>query len=416
MAKDLAIVLAGGAGKRLLLLSERRAKPAVPFGGIYRIIDFALSNCVNSGIGHVFVLSQYLPRSLWRHLDFGKPWDLDRLEGEMMILQPYVGSSESKWYEGNADAVYQNLHFIRERSPETVLILGGDHVYKMDYRPLLRFHKEKKADLTVAVKKVRPEETTKFGTCLLDEDKQIVEFEEKARHPKSNLASMGIYVFDTEALADCLIKDSKNANSSHDFGRDIVPWAIGDRRVCGYEFNGYWQDVGTINAYFESNMELLHPNPPIDLDDPEWPILTNFEDLPPARLLRLGHVTESMICDGCVINGTVESSIISPGVIVEEGAVIRNSIICAGCTISGGVKINLSILDKHVSVGRNAKIGCGVDFRPNEEHSSIMASGVTLIGRGSHIPADSVIGRNCLVQTPRGTDRPLQVESGNTLV
>jgi glucose-1-phosphate adenylyltransferase len=195
-----------------------------------------------------------------------------------------------------------------------------------------------------------------------------------------------------------------------------VPWAIGDRRVCGYEFNGYWQDVGTINAYFEANMELLHPNPPIDLDDPEWPILTNFEDLPPARLLRLGHVTESMICDGCVINGTVESSIISPGVIVEEGAVIRNSIICAGCTISGGVKINLSILDKHVSVGRNAKIGCGVDFRPNEEHSSIMASGVTLIGRGSHIPADSVIGRNCLVQTPRGTDRPLQVESGNTLV
>jgi glucose-1-phosphate adenylyltransferase len=416
MAEDLAIILAGGAGKRLLLLSERRAKPAVPFGGIYRIIDFALSNCVNSGVGHVFVLSQYLPRSLWRHLNFGKPWDLDRLKAEMMILSPYVGSSESKWYDGNADAVYQNLHFIRERSPKRVLILGGDHVYKMDYRPLLDFHRKKGADLTVAVKRVRPEETTKFGTCLLDDDKRIIEFEEKASRPKSNLASMGIYVFDTEMLADCLIKDARNANSTHDFGRDIVPWTIADRHVCGYEFNGYWQDVGTVSTYFESNMDLLRPEPPIDLDDRDWPILTNIEDLPPARLLKLGRASESMICDGCIINGTVESSIISPNVVIEEGAVVRNSIIFAGCVISHGAKINLSIVDKHVSVGPNVKIGSGVDFRPNEEHPSILASGVTVIGRGSHIPADSVIGRNCLVQTRGGADGPLHVESGETLV
>ena len=416
MAEDLAIILAGGAGKRLLLLSERRAKPVVPFGGIYRIIDFALSNCVNSGIGHVFVLSQYLPRSLWRHLNFGKPWDLDRLKAEMMILQPYVGSSQSRWYEGNADAVYQNLHFVRERSPEAVLVLGGDHVYKMDYRPLLDFHKKKGADLTVAVKRVRPEETTKFGTCLLNEDRRIIEFEEKASRPKSNLASMGIYVFDTEVLADCLIKDARNANSTHDFGRDVVSWAISDRRVYGYEFNGYWQDVGTISTYFESNMELLRPDPPMDLDDRDWPILTHIEDLPPARLLKHGRASESMICDGCMINGTVESSIISPGVVIEEGAVVRNSIIFAGCIISRGAKINLSIVDKHVSIGPNAKIGSGVDFRPNEEHASIMASGVTVIGRGSHIPGDSVIGRNCLVQARRGAEGPLHVESGKTLV
>jgi glucose-1-phosphate adenylyltransferase len=415
VAKDLVIVLAGGAGKRLLLLSERRAKPAVPFGGIYRIIDFCLSNCVNSGLNHVLVLSQYLPRSLWRHLDFGSHWDLDRLDSEMMILQPYVGSAESKWYEGNADAVYQNLHFIQERSPEAVLILGGDHVYKMDYRPLLAFHKERRADVTVAVKRVRREETTKFGTCLLDDDRQIVQFEEKAKNPRSDLASMGIYVFNTEVLVDSLIKDARNSSSTHDFGRDVVSWLFGERRVFGYEFKGYWQDVGTVSAYFESNMELLHPNPPIDLDDPDWPLLTNFENLPPARLMASGRVSDSMICDGAIINGTVSSSIISPNVVVEEGAVIRNSIIFADCVVSAGAKINLSVIDKKVSVGRNAKIGSGVDFRPNEDHPTILSSGVTVIGRSSQIPADSVIGRNCLVHTPRALDGPIQVDSGGTL-
>jgi glucose-1-phosphate adenylyltransferase len=415
VAKDLVIVLAGGAGKRLLLLSERRAKPAVPFGGIYRIIDFALSNCVNSGLDHVFVLSQYLPRSLWRHLEFGGPWDFDRSKSEMMILQPYVGSPESRWYAGNADAVYQNLHFIQERSPEAVLVLGGDHVYKMDYRPLLAFHKERRADLTVAVKRVRPEETVKFGTCLLGEDKRIVEFEEKAKNAKSNLASMGIYVFDTDVLVDCLIKDARNTTSTHDFGHDIVTWLFEERRVYGYEFNGYWQDVGTISTYFESNMELLHPNPPLELADHDWPILTNAEDLPPARLLGQARVAESMISDGSIINGTVESSIISPGVVVEEGAVIRNSIIFERCVVSSGAKISLAIIDKKVSVGRNAKIGSGVDFRANEDHPTIMSSGVTVIGRNSIIPADSVVGRNCLVHTP-AAEVPLRVESGRTLV
>jgi glucose-1-phosphate adenylyltransferase len=416
VANDLVVVLAGGAGKRLLLLSERRAKPAVPFGGIYRIIDFSLSNCVNSGLNRVFVLSQYLPRSLWRHLNFGKPWEMDRLNSEMMILQPYVGSPESRWYEGSADAVYQNLHFIQERSPEAVLILGGDHIYKMDYRPLLAFHKERRADLTVAVKRVKPEETTKFGTCLLDEDRRIIQFEEKARNPKSNLASMGIYVFDVNVLVDSLIKDARNSTSTHDFGRDIVPWLVEERRVFGYEFNGYWQDVGTISTYFESNMDLLHPNPALDLDDPDWPILTNLEDLPPARLLGRSRVTESMICGGSIINGTVESSIVSPGVVIEEGAVVRNAIIFERCVVSSGAKISLAVIDKKVSVGRNAKIGSGVDFRPNEDHPSIMSSGVTVIGRNSNIPADSIVGRNCLVHTPGAVDGPLRVESGKTLV
>jgi len=220
MAKDLVIILAGGSGKRLLLLSAQRAKPAVPFAGTYRIVDFALSNCVNSGLRQVFVLSQYEPRSLWKHLDFGNPWDLTGRGGEVVILQPYIGNVERRWYEGSADAVRRNLHFIEERYPESVLILGGDHIYRMDYRKLLAFHKQKNADLTVAVTKVPPEEAVKFGTCVLDNDKRISQFEEKARSPKSTLASMGIYVFDSKVLSEAL--QEEDAATAHDFGRDIV--------------------------------------------------------------------------------------------------------------------------------------------------------------------------------------------------
>jgi glucose-1-phosphate adenylyltransferase len=414
MAKDLVIVLAGGAGKRLLLLSEYRAKPAVPFGGIYRIVDFALSNCVNSGLFNIFVLSQYRPRSLMRHLDFGNPWDLNRLDAGMVILQPYVGNVGSSWYQGNADAVRQNIHLIEERAPEAVLVLAGDHIYKMDYRPLLEFHKQRHADLTVAVTKVRREETTKFGTCTLDKDKRIAHFEEKPETPKSTLASMGIYVFSRRALSECLLADADTSNSSHDFGRDIVPVMIKNREVYGYEFRGYWQDVGTIGTYFESNMALLEPDSPIDLYNTNWPILTKFEDLPPARMLESADVSDSMICDGSIIDGTVESSIISPGVVILKGAVVRNSIVLNGCVISEGARVNLSIIDKNTTVGTNTKIGIGIDFSPNQDHPAIMDHGVTLIGRGSHIPAESAIGRNCLVRTTQADDCPLEIESGMT--
>jgi glucose-1-phosphate adenylyltransferase len=415
MAKDLVIVLAGGAGKRLLLLSEDRAKPAVPFGGIYRIIDFTLSNSVNSGLYHIFVLSQYRPRSLMRHLDFGNPWALNRLNAGMLILQPHVGSVGSRWYQGNADAVRQNIYLIEERSPEAVLILAGDHVYKMDYRPLLAFHKQRNADLTVAVKRVRREETAKFGTCVLDKDKRIIQFEEKSKAPKSNLASMGIYVFSRKALFDCLLTDA-DEDSAHDFGRDIVPRVIQSGSVCGYEFRGYWKDVGTVGAYFESNMALLQPDSPIDLANDDWPILTKFEDLPPARFHASADVGESLVCDGSVIEGTVESSIISPGVTIEQDAVVRNSIILNACTVKQGARVNLSIVDKKSTIGEHARIGSGIDFTPNRDHPGILDHGVTLIGRRSFIPPRSVIGRNCLVRMWKPDSSPVELDSGMTAV
>jgi glucose-1-phosphate adenylyltransferase len=413
MAKDLVIILAGGSGRRLLLLSACRAKPAVPFGGTYRIIDFALSNCVNSGLRRIFVLSQYEPRSLWTHLDFGNPWDLNGLGGEIVILQPYVGNVENGWYEGNADAVRRNVHFIEERRPESVLILGGDHVYKMDYRPLLGFHKERNAGLTVAVTRVSPGDAASFGTCALDGDKRITHFEEKADSPTSNLASMGIYVFDHKVLFESLLKE--DAGTAHDFGRDIVPRLLAKGKVYGYEFRGYWRDVGTISSYFESSMALLSPDPPIDLRDPGWPILTKPEDVPPARIRGGSTVEECLICDGCVISGTVESSIISSGVVVEKNAVVRNSIIFPDCTVSEGSCVSLSILDRDTVIGDNAKIGYGVDFRPNEDHPEIMDTGITVIGKGSLIPPGSVIGRNCLVRTAHDTVEPIEVGSGENL-
>jgi glucose-1-phosphate adenylyltransferase len=413
MAKDLVIILAGGSGRRLLLLSAVRAKPAVPFAGTYRIVDFALSNCVNSGLRQVFVLSQYEPRSLLEHLDFGNPWDLTGRGGEVVILQPYIGNVERRWYEGSADAVRRNLHFIEERCPESVLILGGDHIYRMDYRDLLEFHKDKNADLTVAVTGVPAEEAFKFGTCVLDDDKRIIEFEEKARSPKSTLASMGIYVFSSKVLSEALREE--DAATAHDFGRDIVPKLIRRGRVYGYEFEGYWRDVGTISSYFESSMALLSQEPPVDLHDPEWPILTKPEDLPPARVLDGSRVEDSLISDGCIIEGTVESSIISPGVVVARDAVVRNSIVFSGCSIAARSRVNLSILDGNTVVAEDSKVGVGVDFTPNRHHPAILRSGISVTGKGTYLPPGSIVGRNCLVQTSPGITEPVQVESGESL-
>jgi glucose-1-phosphate adenylyltransferase len=416
MAKDLVIILAGGAGKRLLLLSRHRAKPAVPFGGIYRIIDFALSNCVNSGLRQIFILSQYEPRSLWRHLDFGNPWDLNSMGSEVVILQPYIGNVEDRWYEGNADAVRRNMHFIEERAPESVLVLAGDHVYKMDYRPLLAFHKQRKADLTVAVTRVRPEETPKLGTCVLDGQKRIVEFQEKSSNAKSNLASMGIYVFSRRALRECLLDDKTGLESAHDFGGDILPALTEQNRAYGYEFRGYWRDVGTISTYFETSMDLLKPNSPIDLADPDWPILTNFEDLPPACFDETCRVTDSLVCHGAVVRGTVESSIISSGVTVERGAAVRHSVVLPDATIMAGALVDLSIIDKLAVVGEGSKVGYGVDFSPNLDHPDLMNTGLTLVERGSVIPSGSVIGRNCQVHRGERGVEPILLGSGRSLV
>jgi glucose-1-phosphate adenylyltransferase len=414
VGKNLVIILAGGAGERLLLLSEHRAKPAVPFCGPYRIIDFALSNCANSGLHDIFVLSQYRPHSLARHIGSGRAWNLDRDEGGIVMLQPYVGT-ESRWYSGNADAVFQNLHFIEERSAENVLILGGDHVYTMDYRPMLEFHRERKADLTVGVKQVRREDTRKFGTCVADDEGRIKEFVEKAPNAPSNLASMGIYVFRSELLSSCLPEDYRNPASSHDFGMDIIPALIDRRRVFAYEFDGFWEDVGTINTYYEVNMKMLGESPPVDLDSHTWRVKTNYADLPPARISGSSTLSEAMVGDGSLIEGTVEHSHIGPEVIVEEGAVVRDSIILPGCKIGRGAKVNLAILDKLCAVGEGARIGYGVDFTPNEAYPAVMKSGITLVGRGVKVPPSAVIGRNCIV----GSSKPeelMQVPSGKAVL
>jgi glucose-1-phosphate adenylyltransferase len=416
VAKDLVIILAGGAGKRLLLLSRHRAKPAVPFGGIYRIIDFALSNCVNSGLRQIFILSQYEPRSLWRHLDFGNPWDLNSMGSEVVILQPYIGNVDDRWYEGNADAVRRNMHFIEERAPESVLVLAGDHVYKMDYRPLLAFHKQRKADLTVAVTRVKPEETPKLGTCALDGQKRIVEFREKSRNAKSTLASMGIYVFSRKALRECLLAEGTGLESAHDFGGAILPALVEQNRAYGYEFRGYWRDVGMISTYFETNMDLLKSRPPVDLSDRDWPILTRFEDLPPASFGDTCRVSDSLVCHGAVIRGTVEGSVISSGVTVENGAVVRNSVIFENSSVMDGAMVNLSIIDKDVVVGDGAKVGYGVDFSPNREHPDLMNTGLTLVEKGSVIPGGSIVGRNCQVHRGDGGTDVIRLESGQNLV
>jgi len=414
VGKSLVIILAGGSGERLLLLSEHRAKPAVPFCGPYRIIDFALSNCVNSGLHEIFILSQYRPHSLARHIGSGRAWNLDRDDGGIVILQPYVGT-ESRWYSGNADAVFQNLHFIEKRSAENVLILGGDHVYTMDYRRMLEFHMHKKADLTIGVKRVRREDTHKFGTCAVAGDGRIVAFAEKTPKPCSDLASMGIYVFRSGLLSASLEADHRNPDSSHDFGTDVIPDLIGKAGVFAYEFEGYWEDVGTINTYFDASMKMLGPSPPVDVDDPSWRIKTNYADVPPARLTASSTVSDALIGEGAVVEGTVEHSIIGPEVTVARGAVVRDSIILPGCTIGRGTKVNLAIVDKHCNVGDGAKIGYGVDFTPNENHPAVMKNGITLVGRGVEVPPSAVIGRNCLVASRKPEDM-LHVPSGKSVL
>ncbi len=416
MAKDLVIVLAGGAGERLLLLSEERAKPAVPFAGHYRIIDFTLSNCVNSGLFEIFMLTQYMPRSLLQHLDHGKPWHLGGLGTNLVVLQPHHGAEGLKWYRGTADAVWRNIHLVHEHSPRNVLILAGDHIYKMDYRPMLEFHRTKKALLTVGVKAVDPSQASLFGTCRLDEDGRMVEFVEKSSKPSTNLASMGIYVFDPDALESYLEEDSKDSNSSHDFGRNIVPRMVASGRVYGYVFSGYWQDVGTVDTYFEANMDLVSDSPTIDLDDPTWPIYTKFDDSPPAKFGENCKVRQSIICEGAVIEGTVEKSVISPGVIIEKDAVVRDSIVFKNSMIRQGAKINLSIIDEETEIGAHARIGSGIDFSPNIDYPAILRSGITIIGRSSIIPEASKVGRNCLISLKKDLENPIDVPSGTSLL
>ena len=390
------MILAGGEGRRLSILSQKRAKPAVPFAGKYRIIDFALSNCVNSDIYHVGIATQYRPRSLHDHIRSGRPWDLDRATGGVTLLQPYLGRSDSDWYQGTADAIYQNMDFVSRAKPENVLILAGDHIYEMNYFSLLNFHREHEADCTVAVRRVPLEEAPRFGVMAVDENYRITEFEEKPPAPNSTLASMGIYAFGLAALREALQDDLKDPTSQRDFGKNIIPRMLAHgKRLYAFPYDGYWVDVGTVQAYWEAHMELLGDDPPLDLLDRDWIIHTRSEERPPVNVRTGATVSHSLIADGSVIEGSVEFSVLSPGVRVKRGAVVRYSIIMTDTVIQAGAVVDRCIIDKQVTVGRGAYVGWGKDYTVNTLGQ--LTSGITLVGKNTQLPPRLRVGRNCVL-------------------
>ncbi len=393
-----AIILAGGHGEKLSVISEKRAIASVPFGGKYRIIDFTLSNIVNSGIFSVMVLTQYRPLSLHQHIGSGKPWDLDRLRGGIRVMSPYMGRRDSGWDRGTADAVYQNVDEVNQLDVDNLLILGSDHVYKMDYRPMLELHLEKEADVTIGAFHSTLAEASRFGVVSTDADGRVIDFEEKPSKPKSNLVSMGIYMFNKEKLMALLEEDADDKNSNHDFGRNILPKMIaGSNKVYAYAFNGYWQDVGTIQSYWEAHMNLLNDNPAFDMYQRDWVVYTRSEERPPALLAETSSVERSLISNGCQVRGQVIHSVLSPGVIVEEGAIVRDSVIMTDTVIGKNAVVDRAIVDKEVLVGAGAVVGYGDDNSPNKDEPNRLHSGVTIIGKGAKLPDGIKIGRNCKI-------------------
>ncbi len=376
----IAMLLAGGQGSRLYALTANVAKPNMPFGGKYRIIDFPLSNCINSGIDTVGVLTQYQPLVLNEYIGNGQPWDLDRSFGGVHILSPYQAKARSSWYEGTANAIYQNMHFMKMYNPEYVLILSGDHIYKMDYAAMLKAHKATGADCTIAAINVPMSEASRFGILNTNPDGSIYQFEEKPKQPKSTLASMGIYIFTAEKLFKYLEADDANPNSSKDFGKDVLPAMLAAReKMYSYEFEGYWKDVGTIASLWQANMDLLGDSPDFDVSDKAWKIHSRNPLAPPECIGENGVVKNSMIALGCEIDGTVENSVLGSNVIVEKGAVVKDAVVLANSVIKAGATVSYSIIDENVTVGKNAKIG--VDKNKKAE--------IVVLGRGLTV-ADGV--------------------------
>jgi glucose-1-phosphate adenylyltransferase len=390
----MAVILAGGEGERLSILSQERAKPAVPFGGKYRIIDFTLSNCVNSDIDDVVVLTQYNPRSLNDHIGLGRPWDLDRNKGGVRMLQPYIARGRvAEWYRGTADAVLQNINVIEHDSADIVLVLAGDHIYKMDYQPFVAAHRRHRADVTIAVRRVPLAEASRMGILAMDENDRVIEWQEKPKQPRSDLASMGVYVFSKKSLRRWLSEDHV------DFGANVIPAMLAaGARVYGYRYNGYWQDVGTIQSFWEANMRLLDDDPDLDLYDKDWVIHTRSEERAPARVGPTAQVHKSLISHGCEIAGTVVNSVLSPGVRVDVGAVVRDSIVMFDSVIRAGAVVDRAILDKEVVVGQGAIVGEGpFDDRPNKQEPGRLNTGITVIGKRAVVPRGVRIGRNVKV-------------------
>ena len=388
-----AMLLAGGQGSRLYTLTEKTAKPAVPFGGKYRIIDFPMSNCINSGIDTVGVLTQYQPLVLNEYIGNGQPWDLDRLNGGVMVLPPYQGKKGADWYKGTANAIYQNLGFINRYDPDYVIILSGDHIYKMDYNAMLQAHKETGADCTIAVLEVPLSEASRFGIMVTDETGKITEFQEKPKHPTSTKASMGIYIFNRKVLEDYLIADENTPGSANDFGKNIIPNMLNDGKMMyAYPFVGYWKDVGTIDSLWEANMDLLGEKPNFNIHDKNWRIFSRNYAEPPHFVGEDAKVVNSMITEGCEIEGTVENSVLSNGVKVEKGAIVKDAVIMSGAVIKANAKVTYSIIDSNTVISSGAVVG--------EDKST--AKGIAIVGSDLTLAENLVIEAGAMVNSDYG--------------
>ncbi|MFG6383271.1 MAG: glucose-1-phosphate adenylyltransferase [Lachnospiraceae bacterium] len=412
----IAMLLAGGQGSRLGVLTSNVAKPAVAFGGKYRIIDFPLSNCVNSGIDTVGVLTQYQPLRLNAHIGIGIPWDLDRNHGGVTVLPPYEKSDNSEWYTGTANAIYQNLNYIDSYHPEYVLILSGDHIYKMNYEVMLDFHKENNADVTIAAMPVPWEEANRFGLVITDENKQILEFEEKPENPRSNLASMGIYIFNWSVLREALVTMSEQSNC--DFGKHIIPYCRENgRRLFAYEYNGYWKDVGTLGSYWEANMELIDLIPEFNLYEEYWKIYTKSEAIEPQYIAEDAVTERCIIGEDTEINGKIYGSVIGSGVVIGKNSVIRDSIIMENTVIGDNVTITKSILAENVKVGDNVELGIGEEAE-NQLNKSVYSFGLVTIGENSIIPSGVKVGKNTAIfgETERGDYPDGMLVSGGSII
>ena len=392
-----AMILAGGQGSRLGVLTKHVAKPAVPFGGKYRIIDFTLSNCLHSGIDTVGVLTQYQPLELNTYIGSGNPWDLNRNSGGVYVLPPYQSAEKGEWYKGTANAIFQNIEFVDKFNPEYVVVLSGDHIYKMDYSKMLKFHKERNADTTIAVIEVPWEEASRFGIMTAQEDGKITEFAEKPAQPKSNLASMGVYVFTWEVLKRYLKKDEKDPKSSNDFGKNIIPAMLSNKeRMYAYSFDGYWKDVGTVQSLWEANMDLIAQPPVFDLNDKEWRIFSRNPVKPPHFAAKGSVITNSCVTEGCNVYGTVRRSILFEGVTVEKGAVVQDSIVFPGSIIGENTMVSKTIVGEETVIGKNCLIG-DKNTDVGKYKSKYCSGGISLIGGGLKVADGAKIGVEAMV-------------------
>jgi len=391
-----AMLLAGGQGSRLYALTHDMAKPAVPYGGKYRIIDFPLSNCVNSGIDTVGVLTQYQPLALHDYIGNGQPWDLDKLNGGAHCLPPYQTALGAEWYKGTANAIYQNIPFIDRYDPDYVVMLSGDHIYKMDYNKMLQFHKEKGAVATIAVQDVPLEEASRFGIMITDDDSNIIDFEEKPKNPRSTFASMGIYIFSWKELRQYLIDNENNPDEDKDFGKAIIPNMLkANEKMVAYMFEGYWKDVGTLDSLWEANMDLLNPNIPIDLYDPEWKMYSKNPIMPPQYIGPDAVIENSMVTDGCVVNGTVDFSVIYEGVTIEKGATVTDSIIMPGSVIKSGAVVEYAIVGENCVVCEGAQIGTRPEAVENRDDWGIAVVGHNItISENAKVLPKQIISEN----------------------